>query len=203
MMSVAEYWKNVDWLRSAWPDWVLIPTLEQGFSYPNCIYLTYGLRRMAHKMDAPRVAEKQLLRSHSPEQIKLWFVKKRTLYGERAKLSNRFHDCSTDEQRAAVSKDIERLQLEIEKVQKVIREWQEKGVLPQKAREEDPQMKLLRYGLKEARHAMNRYKHLLQVELRKPDYPKKAQKIAMYERQLRDKTNDFRRCEADYAKGLG
>jgi hypothetical protein len=202
-MTVAEYWKNVDWLRSVWPEWVLIPVLEQGYSYPNCIYLSYGLRKMAHKMDAPRVAEKQLLRSHSPEQIKLWFVQKRTLYGQRAKLSNRFHECSTDEQRAAVSEDIERVQVDIEKVQKVIREWQEKGVLPQKARERDPEMDLLRLKLRRVREARNNAMHRLRVEFRKPEYPKKAQRIKYYEEQLRNKENEYRRVQADYAKGLG
>jgi membrane-bound lytic murein transglycosylase len=202
-MTVAEYWKNFDWLRSVWPEWVLIPVMERGYSYPNCIYLSYGLRQMAYKMDAPRVAVKQLLRSHSPEQIKLWFMQKRTLYGQRAKLSNRFHECSTDAQRAAVSEDIERVQEEIEKVQKVIRAWQEKGELPQKAKRGNPEMDLLLLNVQRARAAIYDYRRNLRVELNKPDHPKKAKKIAEYEQKLRDKTNEYNRRKAEYDQGLG
>jgi hypothetical protein len=202
-MTVAEYWKNFDWLKSVWPEWILITTLGRGYSYPNCIYLSYGLRQMAYKMDAPRVAVKQLLRSHSPEQIKLWFVQKRSLYTQRAKLSNRFHECSTDAHRAAVSEDIERVQSEIEKVQKVIRAWQEKGELPQKAKRGNPQMDLLLLNVQRARGAINHYKHRLRIELNKPDYPKKAKTIATYEQKLRDKTNEYDRIKAEYDQGLG
>lgn len=43
-------------------------------------------------------------------------IRKRDLFNQRAKLSNKFHDCSTDQERDGISKQVEAVQDRIEKV---------------------------------------------------------------------------------------
>lgn len=52
------------------------------------------------------------------------------LFGERRRLSNTFHGCDTDAERAAVSRDIQRVQRQIEAVRRQIDDYKQHGRIP-------------------------------------------------------------------------
>lgn len=73
--------------------------------------------------DDPDEAEDETLRRLRMDQS--------TLFADRRKLSNSFHDCANDRQRAGVSEKIQVVQHRIEEVRELIRHYKQYGSVPE------------------------------------------------------------------------
>jgi len=103
------------------PNHVLLPQLQKGHSTINEVYLRHALNKIQPVKQVPPVDDVDLQ--------KLYQIKS-SLFGKRAKLSNRFHDCTTDAQRADLSDEIQVVQRQIERNMKAIKYYEEHGELP-------------------------------------------------------------------------
>lgn len=64
------------------------------------------------------------------EEIKVYYKQNDKLYSQRAVHSNKFHDCTSDNERAELSIAIGSIQAEIIRVRQIIDAYKETGVLP-------------------------------------------------------------------------
>ncbi len=103
-MTEKEFDNNLRFLEMAEPDNVLLPTIRQGYSKLNCIFLKQSIKSI------PVVPIPEAAMVFDPEQIDIRITQ---LFGERAKLSNRFHELATDKARAENSKEIQNIQRQI------------------------------------------------------------------------------------------
>lgn len=121
MMNKLEYDSGVELLRDKCPTHPLLSSIERGHTRINVIYLQQALAsiQIDVKEDPGQAVEQNL------------YVKKTQLYGLRAKLSNQFHDCKSDVERASISDQIIRIQDEIRKLNKKIAEYEDTGTIQQ------------------------------------------------------------------------
>lgn len=131
-MTKEDYSAGLEFLKLKKPDHPLMASLEKGYTPINCKYLNYALNSI------PETTEEK--RKEKPVQLILIEKERRQLFGERAKLSNKFHDCSADTERARISDQIQIVQRKIEAFNKQIRHYNRTGKLPEEDNEfpEDP-----------------------------------------------------------------
>jgi len=118
-MTEAEYSVGLEIVQEQHPDYPLLRQLEGGYSKTNAVYLRYALKSLnAPVIDANDAVLKKLNKEKS------------TLFGQRAKLSNGFHECDSDRERANLSNQIQVVQREIGDKIKVIEHFEKTGELP-------------------------------------------------------------------------
>jgi len=121
-ITEAEYNECLAMLMEELPDHVLIKDLKKGYSVMNAIYLGHALKEIKIADPEPQDApdpDDQELRKMEREKSKL--------FGQRAKWSNRFHDCQTDAQRAEVSDQIQIIQSDIASIMRQIEYYEQHG----------------------------------------------------------------------------
>jgi hypothetical protein len=117
-MTLAEFQLGVEKLKNKNPGHdILIILEERGFDLLTVEYLRLAL---AEPDEEPEISFARLQKQ------------KASLYSKRAVKSNKFHECTTDEERKEVSILISSIQTEIVSVKRAISAYEETGVLPKK-----------------------------------------------------------------------
>jgi hypothetical protein len=124
-MSKQDYLAGVEFLAMRKPYHPLLAIIRSGHTRLNELYLERALKDVA----TPKPDEEGIPGA-DPVLVNL-LKEKRILYASRAKLSNSFHDCSSDESRANVSSSIQRIQRAIEAKNAQINYYQQHGKLPE------------------------------------------------------------------------
>ena len=114
-MTEQEYLDCLAMLIEEVPNHVLIPELRKGYNTMNVVYLESIIKKIDIKIPAPKIKE-----PGNDDLIEME-ARKATLFGERAKWSNKFHTSKTDQQRADISDQIDLIQDEIAQVMKEIK----------------------------------------------------------------------------------
>ncbi len=161
------------------PNYPLLKKMQRGFNKVNAAYMRRALEKINGQKEAP---QEQAPHDPKDEQLRKLERKKSGLYTERAKCSNKFHDCQSDEERLRVSKQLEAIQGEISKVQQSIDYYRKFGELPKVVSatvydipEGRAECILLRQNI---RVRISQYKGKLRDLARTPDdYPKRKEKI--------------------------
>lgn len=201
-MSAKEYFDQLTWLEKVQPGHVLLPTLRSGFSAINCIYLASALKSMATEPDAPEKAQAQVNEDpNTPDSIRKLHMQRRTLFTDRAKLSNSFHDCQSDQERAAVSVRIEAIQNQIEHINKQLRDWKERGKLPEK--EEDPTEADLMRRINALNGAISYAQGKLKVLATQEQTEKNKALIEGYEGKIRQAKTERQRAQSELRALVG
>lgn len=125
------YQEGLARLRAANPEHILLQVLALAESEMNWLILSRELDK--YEAQSPEVVQK--LEDEAEHQVGDSVLedlhrKQATLYGERRKLSNSFHDCSTDAERRDVSEAIQAVQRRIEHVRKQMAEYKKMGHVP-------------------------------------------------------------------------
>ena len=134
-MTEAEYTSNLRRIECDNPAEPLLRSLRAGWTKVNIIYMRAAIKRLKNIDRQPDHAgghddEEQEAASLDPVVKELWSLKGQ-LFRERAKHSNRFHDCTSDEQRKAISDAILRIWERIQDTERKINYYQEHGRLPE------------------------------------------------------------------------
>ena len=103
-MTEKEFDDNLRYLEMADPENILLPTIREGYSKLNAIFLKQAVKNI------PVVPIPEAAMVFDPEMIDIRITE---LFGQRAKLSNRFHELGTDKARAENSKEIQAIQRQI------------------------------------------------------------------------------------------
>ena len=114
-MTEQEYLDCLAMLIEEMPNHVLIPELRKGYSVMNCVYLTNVIKKIDIKIPERKIKEA------GNDDLSKMEIRKSTLFGQRAKWTNKFHKCTTDQQRAAISDEIQLIQEDIAQVMKEIK----------------------------------------------------------------------------------
>lgn len=118
------------------PGELLLPTLRTGHSRVNEAYLRAAMKRLPDEAaQEPEPALWHDTRYADSSLQDLWRDRGR-LFGAMNKLSNKFHDCKSDDERAANSREIRRLWAEILTVKDAIAHYEQHGALPAPVSEE-------------------------------------------------------------------
>jgi hypothetical protein len=133
-MTAQQYTEHLKRIEATNPAEPLLRSLRAGWSRVNVIYMKSALNRLPKVDTQPDRAttddiEDQETASTDPIIRELW-SQKGQLFRERAKFSNRFHDCTTDEQRKANSEAILRIWDRIMDIQRKMEYYEENGELP-------------------------------------------------------------------------
>lgn len=182
-MSSCEYWELVDRIMVENPEEPLLASLTERHTKVAEVYLALALKRLEQK---PEVS--------APEEVipdetlrELW--RQRTaLFGEMNKLSNRFHECKSDGQRADNSRAVLAIWDRILAVKAKIEYYQQHGSLPEEIGEQLPdnpvalgkKVASLRARISQKKAA------LLSLAALDPGTPGKDDKIAAGEQDLKD-----------------
>lgn len=138
------YEAKIEALRAAQPGHVLLRILSMGETAANRLILDGELKKIGASPPTPspserggatpRVAEadEETPDDTEDEVLTRLRMQQSDLFCDRRKLSNSFHDCDTDAERAKVSRDIQRVQRQIEWVRKQIADYKAFGYLPGK-----------------------------------------------------------------------
>jgi len=70
----------------------------------------------------------------SEDQIRIYYKQNDKLYSQRAVLSNKLHQCDSDNQRMEISIAIGSIQAEIIRVRQIIDEYKQSGTLPKRTK---------------------------------------------------------------------
>lgn len=133
-MTEQEYKGNLKRIERENPAEPLLSLLRAGWSKVNLIYMRAALKRLqdlAPVTPDSATTDKTDAGASSADPVlkELWSLKGQ-LFRERAKHSNRFHECTTDEQRRANSEAILRIWERIQETGRKIEHYQEHGSLP-------------------------------------------------------------------------
>lgn len=132
-----DYHEQLKRLEKAVPKHPLLWALRRGHTAANAMLLERELGKLPaapapigdhvddsdDENDDPDTPEDETLRRLRMEQS--------GLFSDRRKLSNTFHECSNDRQRATVSEKIQVVQRRIEIVKQTIRTYKEQGCIPE------------------------------------------------------------------------
>jgi len=130
-MTAAQYNEHLKRIEATNPAEPLLRVLRSGWSKVNIIYLKSALNRLP-KGDPPPdndPNDETTNDANDPIIRELW-SQKGQLFRERAKFSNRFHDCTNDEQRKANSEAILRIWDRIQDIQRKMEYYEDHGELP-------------------------------------------------------------------------
>lgn len=122
-MTERQYIEHMEALEASKCGHALMPTLRKGYSRANVLYLQHVLKTLPAEDPAPVVAF----------NLKVLYVRKSKLFGQRASLSNKMcdlpEDPAYDKQRAKLSGEIQEVQRDIEDVMEQI-DAAERGETP-------------------------------------------------------------------------
>jgi hypothetical protein len=126
-MTAELYASKLEELERLAPKNLLLDKLKQGTGIVNNVLLAIELKK---------AREEAIEEPGDPigdDRLKAMRVELRKLFSDRAALSNKFHDCKTNADRAVVSEDIQVVQRNIERVMGWIRQYIVHGTLPDEA----------------------------------------------------------------------
>lgn len=201
-MTQEEYKAGLAWLELKNPSHPLMRQLRLGFTKINVLYMRQALKTVAPAEEVEAEEEETNVSATDPKLIKMQ-RERRTLFTHRAKLSNQFHECSTDSERAAISDSIQRVQRQIGECLRNIRQYRKTGKLPEVAKAVDEIERLTGVQLMKKRESTKgsiRYlKKMLEQSMyeRGDDIKAKREK---WEAQLKQKQHDLIRIERQVAK---
>lgn len=134
MMSAQQYQEAVERIEKRNPDEILLPTLRSGYCRINEVYLRAAMRRLStvsmEKIPHPREQK------YADANLRDLWRERTELFGQMNKLSNHFHDCKSDDERAANSRSIRVIWGKILEVKDRIEYYEQHGELPAPADEE-------------------------------------------------------------------
>lgn len=138
-MSQDDYDANLEVLQRLIPGNALLPRLLSGYTAINARYV--GRLMGENVAPAPRRTTRLITQPttevpNTPEFNAL-SQRKSNLYQQRAKLSNRFHDCNTVNARADVSRDIRHVQGKIKTVHQQMSHYMIHGKVPDHMKEQE------------------------------------------------------------------
>lgn len=179
-MTAQEYRQHLADIQARNKQEVLLPVLRTGYSPVNVIYMKAALKRLPKDGTPPdRDATEGEAASADPVLRELWSHKGQ-LFRERAKLSNRFHECTTDQQRKTNSDAILRIWERIQDANRKMDYYEEHGVLPAGAERfplpEDPAALLKKLMSLRSQISMEQ-KRLKDLAALPDDHPAKRTKI--------------------------
>lgn len=178
-MTHSDYNAGLELLKAKKPDHPLLKVLEKGMSTLNSLYLTQALKDidMVITQDAPGGLE-----------VKNLFRKKTHLVGQRAILSNSFHNCKSDQERADVSEEIQLIQHQIVGINQKLRQYEETGEIPSTSKLDNlPEDLYQLFRMKEnARKNIPRLEQAIEELYQLPESPKNAQRIQEKEEKLKE-----------------
>lgn len=134
-MNQEDYLAGVEWVAIKRPNHPLLRALKVGMSPINVMYLRHVLKQIGEPEEIEE-PEEQLVAEDDPQLI-IMQKERRELFIRRAKLSNRFHDCRTDTERAQISDDIRFVQKHIAVLLRRIHIFKKTGELHEQDPEED------------------------------------------------------------------
>lgn len=134
-MTTQEYSQQLRRIERDNPNEVLLPALRAGWSRANEMYMRAALRRVA--TIPPNVVELETRQRPADDNLRALWAERTRLFGEMNKMSNHFHECRTDAERAANSAAILHKWQEILAVKGKIAHYEEHGELPAEAEQED------------------------------------------------------------------
>lgn len=129
-MDKVDYIAGLELLKAKNPEHPLIPAIERGHSYMNCVYLEKALSTIPDEIDEEEDEYYEDLDASPSPQLDKLYDKMRELFTERAKLSNQFHDVATDLDRARISTSISKVQDSLETLFKQISYFRKHGKMP-------------------------------------------------------------------------
>lgn len=121
-MNRSDYEAGLELLRKRMPEHPFFTFLSQGYAPGRVLYM----RKAVEEAVAAPVRMKVDAAPADPELRKM-YIEKSTLFTRRAKLSNQFHVCTTDAQRAKVSIRVQLVQREIEALKNRIEHYLNTG----------------------------------------------------------------------------
>lgn len=136
------YAAKIEVLRAAQPGHVLLRILSMGETPANVLILDKELKKITRPAAAPAPigavvasvevenADDETPDDTEDEVLARLRMQQSDLFCDRRKLSNSFHDCANDAQRAKVSRDIQGVQRRIEWVRKQIADYKAHGYVP-------------------------------------------------------------------------
>ena len=135
-MDRLTYDAAIDMLRDKDPGNAMLPELAGNYTFVNTKYLQAALKKLdLASADAGILEKKKKVRKPESNPIlRDLFQQRSKVFGKRSKASNQFHICETDEERAAVSDDIQVLQKEWARLSGSIATYEDTGQLPQTAK---------------------------------------------------------------------
>lgn len=133
-MTREQYIESVALIERHNPGEVLLGTLRSGHSRVNEIYLRAALKRLPAEEDMPEPDWKGQT-PYADETLRGLWRERTRLFGEMNRQSNRFHECKTDEQRAANSRLVLAWWNDILAVKSKIAYYEQHGELPPVAEE--------------------------------------------------------------------
>jgi hypothetical protein len=125
-MTADAYTTKLADLERLAPKHPLLTRLRQGSSPVNNVLLANELKKAKENAQTSVPDD-----SVADERLKAMRVELRKLFSERAVLSNRFHACTTNTDRADVSEDIQVVQRNIERLMEWIRQYIVHGTIPE------------------------------------------------------------------------
>lgn len=124
-MSEQDYKARLEMVQRLAPDHPLLSDLQsKGCTRINQIYLQKILAKLEDQMMDQKIDEPD---DPKDLQLKNMRMKRRSLYSNRAKLSNSFHKARTNKDRAFISEEIQIIQMQIMELEKKIRYYQQTG----------------------------------------------------------------------------
>lgn len=187
-MTATDYTAKLAELERIAPGSLLLNKLRTGSSTVNDVLLTNALKKA--KEQARPAPDSESDDPVGDERLKAMRIEQRKLFSERAALSNRFHGCKTNPDRAAISEDIQVVQRNIERLAGWIRQYKVHGTLPDDA---ERKYYVPKDGLELAKkrnslRVMISRKEKLLKELRTNDlsHPATARKVEVEENKLTD-----------------
>jgi len=132
-MTAAEYTAKLDQLEELDPANLLLKKLRQGTSVVNDLLLAQALAKAktAERTEAKDAEVDETTDPVNDKRLRAMRTELRQLFSDRAKLSNRFHECQTNEERSHNSEDIQVVQRNIERVMLRIRDYKLHGIIPE------------------------------------------------------------------------
>lgn len=118
----SEYGECLAMLIEEIPDHILIKDLKKGYSVMNALYLGHALKEI--QIDDP---VSKIAADPDDSELRKLQREKSSLFGKRAKWSNKFHDCQTNAQRAEVSDQIQIIQNDIGSIMRQIEYYETNG----------------------------------------------------------------------------
>lgn len=199
------YAEALEALRSAKPEHILLRLLGANQSDGNRLILD----RELEKLKGTVVATAPTIIVANPEELDIDPVgdavlddlhrKQSTLFGERRKLSNSFHDCNSDTERSIVSASIQSVQRQIEHVRQQMKDYKALGHVPAADEKypvpEDPfKLLALRASLRASISRKSREARDLAADAIDNDQAS-AKKLSLAENKLRELQNHLERVQ--------
>lgn len=185
-MNRDDYDAQLEVLQRVIPDNALLPRLMAGYTSTNARYVA---RLMAENVAAAPKRRTRLVTEPTTDEPNTpeWNAlsrRKSNLYQQRGKLSNRFHDVKTVDERADISREIRHVQGKIRTVHQQMAHYRIHGTVPE-ALEEQEQAVYTEAEAMKARQAINSKMTRLRSNLKQFSTTKPDQ-VKEWEKQLKD-----------------